>query len=70
MKKLLNKKGFTLVEMLIVVAIMVILVAIAVPNFSKATDKAQDAADAANKHATEINSMIDGIVVPTESDAE
>ena len=41
MKKLLNKKGFTLMEMLIVVAIIVILVAIAMPTFTKQIDKAE-----------------------------
>lgn len=43
-----NKKGFTLMEMLIVVAIIGILIAIAIPTFMSALDKAHDAADAAN----------------------
>ena len=34
LKKLNNKKGFTLMEMLIVVAIIVVLVAIAIPVFT------------------------------------
>ena len=51
MKKLLNKKGFTLMEMLIVVAIIVILVAIAVPTFSSNLDKAKKATDDANMRA-------------------
>ena len=62
MKKLLNKKGFTLIEMLIVVAIMVILVAITVPNFSGATDKAKDAADAAKQHNSEVQVQVDSIL--------
>ena len=33
LKKLNNKKGFTLMEMLIVVAIIAVLVAIAIPVF-------------------------------------
>lgn len=47
MKKL-NKKGFTLIEMLVVVAIIAILVAIIVPTISTATKKSQGATDAAN----------------------
>ncbi len=46
MKK--NKKGFTLAELLVVVAIIAVLVAIAIPVFSAATTKAKEAADAAN----------------------
>ena len=53
MKKLLNKKGFTLIEMLIVVAIMVILVAVAVPTFSGSLNDAKVAVDAANLDAAE-----------------
>ncbi|MEG2003286.1 MAG: prepilin-type N-terminal cleavage/methylation domain-containing protein [Clostridia bacterium] len=43
-----NKKGFTLMEMLIVVAIIAILVAIAIPVFSSSLDKAKKATDQAN----------------------
>ena len=51
MKKLLNKKGFTLMEMLIVVAIIVILVAVSMPVFSKQLTKAKEATDEANMRA-------------------
>ncbi len=51
MKKMSNKKGFTLMEMLIVVAIIAILVAIAIPTFSSALNKAKIAADIANVRA-------------------
>lgn len=50
-KKLKNKKGFTLIEMLVVVAIIAILVAISIPMVSGALDKARKAADAANLQA-------------------
>lgn len=48
MRKLMNKKGFTLMEMLIVVAIIAILVAIAIPTYSNSMKKANAAVDAAN----------------------
>lgn len=51
LKKLTNKKGFTLMEMLIVVAIIAVLVAIAIPTFSGALTKSKEAADVANIRA-------------------
>lgn len=47
MKKM-NKKGFTLIEMLVVIAIIAILVAIIIPTVMNATDKSKAATDAAN----------------------
>lgn len=59
MKKLLrNKKGFTLMEMLIVVAIIVILVAISVPTFSSSLDSAKKAADDANFRAAKAAAVV------------
>ena len=51
MKKFTNKKGFTIMEMLIVVAIIAVLVAIAIPTFSSSLEKAKEAADVANIRA-------------------
>ena len=48
LKKKLNKKGFTLAELLVVVAIIAILVAIAIPVFSSSTKNAKIQADSAN----------------------
>ena len=47
-----NKKGFTLIEMLVVIAIIAVLVSIVIPTVSSATNKARAAADAANLRST------------------
>lgn len=46
-----NKKGFTLAELLIVVAIIAVLVAIAIPVFTAQLEKSREAVDAANIRA-------------------
>lgn len=48
MKKKSDKKGFTLMELLIVVAIIAVLIAIAIPVFSGALNKAKFGANEAN----------------------
>lgn len=48
MKRLKTSKGFTLMEMLIVVAIIAVLVAIAIPTFTTSLNKARVATDEAN----------------------
>ena len=46
-----SKKGFTLMEMLIVVAIIAVLIAIAIPTMAASLHKARIAADLANARA-------------------
>lgn len=54
-----NQKGFTIMEMLIVVAIIAILVAIAIPTFNSALTKSKEAADVANIRAAYAEVMVD-----------
>lgn len=60
MKKRLDKKGFTLIEMLVVIAIIAVLVAIIIPVVVSSTDKADAAVDAANLRSVlgEANSLL------------
>ncbi len=58
MKKKANKKGFTIMEMLIVVAIIAVLVAIAIPTFNGALTKAKEATDVANIRAAYAEVMV------------
>ena len=77
MKKKLNKKGFTLAELLIVVAIIAVLTAIAIPVFNTQLEKSREATDLANVRAAyaemvtaylewDGTSDIDDIIVPAK----
>lgn len=57
-----NKKGFTLIEMLAVIAIIAVLVAIVIPTVSSTTTKAEAAVDAANLRSVmgQLNGVLAG----------
>lgn len=57
-----NKKGFTLAELLVVVAIIAVLVAIAIPIFSSQLEKAREATDAANLRAAYAEVSADAVL--------
>ncbi len=48
MRKMLNKKGFSLVELMIVVVIMGILIAVAIPLYGAITDNSKNKTCATN----------------------
>jgi type IV pilus assembly protein PilA len=51
LKRLNKREGFTLAELLIVVAIIAVLVAVSIPVFTSQLEKAREATDAANLRA-------------------
>lgn len=65
MKKMKNKKGFTLMEMLIVVAIIAVLIVIAIPTFNNALAKSRAATDLANIRSgyasAQVRAMTEGL---------
>ena len=58
MKKFKKNGGFTLIEMLIVVAIIAILVAVSIPLINGALERARDATDQANERAAKAEATL------------
>ena len=68
----MNKKGFTLIEMLVVIAIIAILVAIVIPVVGNSTAKAKAATDAANLRSTKaaiVVAVLNGDIEKAPADA-
>lgn len=61
-----NKKGFTLAELLIVVAIIGVLVAISIPIFTSQLEKAREAVDMANIRSAYAEVSADVLTDPKE----
>ena len=57
-EKFQKNGGFTLIEMLIVVAIIAILIAVSIPLVSGALEKARDATDQANERAAKAEAVL------------
>ena len=68
MKKM-NKKGFTLAELLIVVAIIAVLVAIAIPVFNAQLEKSREATDIANVRSAYAEVVADYLANGTSASA-
>ena len=60
-----NKKGFTLAELLIVVAIIAVLVAISIPIFTSQLEKSREATDLANLRAAYAECSAEAITADT-----
>ena len=63
-----NKKGFTLIEMLVVIAIIAVLVSIVIPTVSASTTKAKAATDAANLRA--VMGQLNGVLATANEMSE
>lgn len=64
-RKLRKSGGFTLVEMLIVVAIIAILVVVSIPLVGNSLDKARTAADDANERAAKAAALTEYMLSET-----
>ena len=63
----MNKKGFTLAELLIVIAIMAVLIAIAIPVFAGQLDNAKLQADHANLRSAYAIMQTANLIEPTDA---
>lgn len=66
----LNKKGFTLAELLVVVAILAILVAVSIPIFTGKLNQAKENTDAANVRAAKAVTVAEYLQDDAKQDTE
>lgn len=69
LNKKLTKKGFTLAELLIVVAILAILVAVSIPIFTSKLHDSKDATDEANLRAAKGAAVVEYLSTDSTSNA-
>ena len=65
MKKILTKKGFTLIELIVVIAILAILAAILIPAVTNYIDEANEAAATSNARANLSAELLKKATTPT-----
>ena len=64
MKKILTKKGFTLIELIVVIAILAILAAILIPSLTNYLNKAEQAKNLSNARAAYSDLMLQNATAP------
>lgn len=62
-----NKKGFTLVELIVVLAIIAIMVAVTVPSMIKYVNKAEDAMDDLTERNVQLEKELNDALDAAES---
>jgi len=67
-KKLKNKKGFTLIELIVVIAIIAVLAAIIIPSVTANIARANEARDLANARAYYAEASIEVLLADTPVD--